>query len=906
MSEKNRSDEDFSDELRSHLELEADRLRAEGLSDKEALQAAHRNLGNFVGAQERFYESRRWMFFDHLRQDIPYAFRQLVNSKGFASVVVLTLALGIGANTAVFTLVNAVLLQSLPVSKPGELYRLGNTFPCCVIDGVTTRYSIFSYGFYKELRNRLTDFHELAAFSAALPTTSAQRSKALPEAAVIEFVSGNYFAMFGVGPAAGRVLAAQDDSPTAAAAAVMSYRVWQQHFALDPSVVGSVIKLNGTPFTIAGIAQQGFFGDTLRAEPPDYWVPLSSEPLLQGQNSLLRRDTDRWLYAIGRLRPGANPAQIEAQANVELRQWSLDGPGSQIVGADRKLIAQQHIFVTPAAGGVGSMKRYYSDGLQLLMIASGLVLLIACANIANLLLARRTASRIESSIRLALGAPRSRLVQQTLVESVMLALLGGLAGLLVAYQGAAAILKIAFRESPAVPIHAEPSSMVLTFAFLLSLATGVVFGVAPAWIAARFHPVESLRGANRSTGNAATLPQKSLVVLQAALSLVLLAYAGVLAKSLSNLENQSYGFELKGRMVAKVNGAFAGYSPERLAGVYRQLLDRLREISTVRNVALTLYSPMGGNNWSSGITIEGRPSADGKPTGSSSWDRVSENHFETIGTPLVRGRLIGPQDLPASTHVAVVNEAFVKRFFPNGDPIGQRFGIGGVEHSRDYEIVGIVGDARYREAREPAWPMFFLPLLQLSPEQWKSSALARSNYVHDIELHVTGQAKDLEASVRQTIAGVDPNITLLELDSFEDQLRANFNQERLLARLTGLYGLLALVLASIGVYGVTAYAVVRRTTEIGIRMALGAARHEVVGMVLRSAFWQVGLGLAIGLLAAIAGGKLLASKLYGIQSHDPWMLTVAVLVLGFFAFIAGLIPSYRAAGIDPIEALRRE
>jgi macrolide transport system ATP-binding/permease protein len=904
---RKRSDEDFSEELRAHLALEADRLRQEGLPEKDARLAAHRNLGNFVSSEERFYEGSRWIWLDHLYHDVRYAMRQLGKNKGFAFVAILTLALGIGANTAVFTLVNAVMLQSLPVPNPGELYRLGDTFDCCVNDGYAAHLSLFGYPFYQHVREHTPEFAELAAFQVSTPRFSVQRSgvSSVPEPFVGEFVSGNYFSMFGVRAAAGRLLTAEDDLPGAPPAAIMSYRVWQQRFGLDPSIVGTIFNLNGAPVTIAGVAPKEFFGDTLRAETTDLWAPLGIEPVVQGQNSLLHRP-ERWLYMIGRLKPGANPASIEAKVNVELRQWSLDRAGAQVSATDRRSIEGQHIYVVPVPGGITTMKKYYSEGLRLLMLVSGLVLLIACANIANLLLARRTANRIQSSIRLALGAPRSRLVRQTLTESVLLALLGGAAGLFVAWVGAEGILKLAFHDAQSVPISTEPSRTVLAFAFLLSLATGLIFGGVPAWFAARFDPGDVLRGANRSTGNSSTLPQKSLVVMQAALSLVLLAFAGVLTKSLSNLENQKYGFELKGRVVAKVSAVFAGYSPERLAGVYRQLLERLRETPGVQSAALALYSPMSGNNWSSGISIEGEAATDDGHRRSASWDRVSAHHFETVGTRLVRGRVIDDRDTPNAPHIAVVNETFAARYFGGRDPIGRRFGIGGIENSRDYEIVGVVEDARYREAREPAWPMFFLPLLQLSPEQWKISWQARSNSIREIELRVSGDAKNLEANLRRTVAGVDPNLTVMKVDSFEDQLRNNFNQERLLARLTALYGLLALVLASIGIYGVTTYSVVRRTSEIGIRMALGAARSEVVGSVLRSAFLQVGLGLAIGIPVAIAGGRVFANQLYGVEGHDPVMLAAAALVLSVCALIAGLIPSYRAAGIDPLQALRRE
>ncbi len=576
----------------------------------------------------------------------------------------------------------------------------------------------------------------------------------------------------------------------------------------------------------------------------------------------------------------------------------MDQAGSNIGAGERTAIANQHIHLTPAGSGVGTLRDNYKQGLRLLMIVAGLVLLIACANIANLLLARGTAGRIQASIRLALGAPRHRLIRQTLIESILLAMLGGVAGLAVAFIGTRAILLLAFRGASFVPIQAWPSLPVLGFAFGLSLVTGMVFGILPAWISARLEPAEVLRGANRSTGNSSTLPQKSLVVFQAALSLVLLAYAGTLTKSLSNLEHQQFGFETSGRVMVSVSPAFTGYSPDRVHALYQQLEQRLPQIAGVQSASLSQYSPMEGTNWDSGIHFEGRPEGT-----SASWLRVSPHYFETIGTRLLRGRVIDERDTPNSRMVTVVTQNFVKKFFPNEDPIGKRFGM---ENQSDYEIIGIVEDAKYLDARDQPWPTFFLPLLQMTKAHWAESGLVRSNFIHDIELRVAGNTKDLEPTLRRTIAEIDPNLTVLKVRSFGEQLSVNFNQERLLARLTALFGLLALAVATVGLYGITSYSVVRRTSEIGVRIALGASRAGIVSMVLGSAVLQIGLGLAIGIPVALWGANILANQLYGVKAHDPLMLAGATAILGVCGVLAGLVPAFRAAGIDPIKALRTE
>ena len=438
----------------------------------------------------------------------------------------------------------------------------------------------------------------------------------------------------------------------------------------------------------------------------------------------------------------------------------------------------------------------------------------------------------------------------------------------------------------------------LGFACLLSLTSGIIFGVAPAWISARLEPAEILRGAGRSTGNRSTLPQKSLVVLQAALSLVLLTYAGILTASLRNLEHQNFGFETRGRAMVSVSPVFAGYSPERLHGVYQQLEQRLPQIPGIQSASFALYSPMEGENWGSSIQVEGRPQTSG-----SSWDRVSPHYFETIGTRLLRGRVIDERDTPNSRFVAVVNQTFVRKFFPSQDPLGKRFGFGS---QGEYEIVGVVEDAKYEDARDVVWETFFLPLLQMTPDEWKESGQARSNFIGSIQLRLSGKAQNLEPSIRRAIAEIDPNLTVLKIRSFADQLSGNFNQERLLARLTELFGLLALVVASVGLYGITAYSVARRTSEIGIRIALGASRAGVARMVLRSATLQIGLGLVLGVPVALWGGSFLASQLYGVKPHDPLMLAGSVLILGVCGLFAGLIPALRAASVDPVQALHTE
>jgi len=844
---------------------------------------------------------------DAISKDVRFAFRQLALNKGFTLTAVLTLALGIGANTAIFTLVDAVMLRSLPVADPQRLYRLGDDDNCCVIGGIQTHFSIYAYPLYVYLRDHTPEFEQMAAFQAGPGAVGVRREGGAAAGTTSvpftdQFVSGNYFSTFGLRPFAGRLLSASDDRAGAPPVAVMSYRAWEQHYGADATVVGAAFVVDGAPVTIAGIAPPGFFGDTLAPNPPDFWLPLAAEPYIRKRNSLLSRTDQHWLYIMGRIKAGASPGALESRVNVEFKQWLLanDPNASRVPKHD---FDGQHITVAAAGGGVALMKQHYEHDLRLLMAITGLVLLIACANLANLQLARGEASAAQMSIRVALGAKRARLVRQTLTESLVLAVMGGAAGLLVATELARFLIGLAFHGANYVPIDGAPSLPVLGFAFLLSLITGVVFGIAPAWSASRADPVVALRGAGRSAASRSTLPQRLLVVLQAAISLVLLAGAGLMVKTFGNLENQSFGFQPRGRMVAKVHAGFSSYAPEKIGAIYRDVERQLKEIPGVRNAGLSLYSPMSGNNWQSGVTLEDQPDHMVFPP----WDRVSPGFFDTIGAHILRGRDFNDRDTPDAPRAAVVNQVFADKYFPRQNPLGKRFGLGGPQHRADYQIVGMVENVTFRSLRLPTPPpMFFLPLLQMSKSEWADSGKARSNLITDIELNVASNTSDLTGRMQRAFARVDPNLTLIDLVSMDEEIENLLGHERLIARLSELFGLLALLLASVGIYGITAYSVAQRTAEIGIRTALGATRANVIGMIVGGALAKIGVALIIGIPAALAAGRVVASQLYGVKSWDPLVLGSAAAILIASAAIAGFAPALRAGGIDPVKALRME
>jgi predicted permease len=510
---------------------------------------------------------------------------------------------------------------------------------------------------------------------------------------------------------------------------------------------------------------------------------------------------------------------------------------------------------------------------------------------------------------MALGAARGRLIRQMLTESVLLACLGGLAGLAVAYAGTRTILALAFPDAIHLPIQASPSLPVLGFAFLLSLLTGVVFGIVPAWITSHSDPAEALRGANRSTRDRGALPQKSLIVFQAALSLVLLVSAGLLTKSLRNLEHQDFGLQTTNRYVVHLDPAGAGYTPEKLPALYDRLQQQFGAVPGVKSVGLALYSTLEGNNWGEEVFVEGRPDPGPNAHNGSSWDRVSPKFFETVGQPVIRGRGFTDADTATSQSVAVVNQAWVKKFFPNKeDPIGRHFGVFEVKYSGSFEIVGVVADAKYTNPRQEVRPMYFRPLTQQLKAETPNERMAegRSLFINSITLWFSTPPQNVDAIVRRTLADIDPNLTVEDLHSLDYQVGDNFNQERLISRLTMLFGILALVLASVGLYGITSYAVARRTSEIGLRMALGADRSNVMKLVLRGAFTQVGLGLAIGIPIALLGGRYMASQLFEVKAYDPLSIAIAVVVLTAAAALAGFIPARRAASIEPMVALRIE
>lgn len=892
-------------EFRFHLEEQIAENKAAGMGEEEARHAAMKLFGNGTAVKEEAWEMWGWVWLEQMGQDVRYALRQLRKTPGFTATAVLTLALGIGANAAIFTLVNAVMMKNLPVADPKMLVRIGDTSDCCVNSGATEDYSLFSTDIYERLRKAAPEFEELAAMQAGFEfrplTARRDRSQESAQSVTGEFVSGNYFRTFGLQSGAGRLLTDEDDVKGAPLVGAMSYETWKNRYAEDASIIGSTFWFNTKAVTIVGIAPAGFYGDRLSSMPPEFYFPLEATPVLMTAPYVHEPQTD-WLYMIGRVKPGVESGALQAKVQGLVKRW-LGETSTFKSESDAKLLETARVVLTPGGAGIQGLREQYESNLWMLLWASGLVLLIACANIANLLLVRGMRRKVEMSVRTALGAARGRIVRQLLTESVVLAGLGGIAGLAVAYAGTRMLLGLAFPGAQRMPIEANPSLTVLGFACGLSLLTGVLFGVAPAWMAARAEPADVLRSGSRGTTLGTSLLQRGLVVLQAAVSVLLLVGAGLFTQSFRKLENTDLKLEAKNRYIVHINPQAAGYGPRQLEALYRMLEQRFHDLAGVKNVGISTYTPMEDNNSSTAVQVQGQPYTNEN----ASFVKANAEYSDAVGTKVVMGRGFDAGDESGTRAVALVNESFVKGFIPAGrNPIGERFGEPGPKSSGEFEIVGVVNDTAYTSARWLNHRMFFLPILQRRPGDPRPIEDDIGLYAGALVVETQGPVENMEELARNTLAAINPNLALVKFETFEEQIADRFSDERMLARLTVLFGGLALLLATIGLYGVTAYTVARRTSEIGIRMALGARPGTVTAMVMRGALSQTLLGLAIGVPTALGCARFVEAQLFEVKGVDGRVMMTAVLTLALASALAGLIPARRAAGTDPAQTLRTE
>jgi predicted permease len=820
--------------------------------------------------------------------------------KAFAAVAVLTLALGIGANTAIFTLVNAVMLKSLPVDKPEELVLFSDT----TSEGTslqdspgTGKWNRFSYLSYEYFRDHNQSFQELAALRSGESRLSVRRTDQEGSAATRasgHLVTGNYFSTLGVRAMRGRVLTSEDDKPGAAPAAVVCHRYWETQLGSDPNIVGKNLIINGTNFTVVGITPPEFFGVRVR-RPPDFWLPISFHPQIELRESFLTEKQAYWLMIVGRLKPGVSMDQANASVDLALRQHLTEEAGSDLTEERQKGIQNTYVTLVSGEGGISGLRTAYSKPLHMLMAIVGMVLLIACANVGSLLLSRAASRKAEISLRMALGATRWRIIRQLLTESMLLAGLGGVVGVLLAQWGVFVLVGLVAKESP---LDTRPDAGVLAFTAGVSIVAGLLFGLIPAVQASRINLSSAMKEKNRMRSGFLRLsPSSLMVVMQVGLSMVLLTGAGLFARSLIKLQNEDVGFDRNNVLLLGIDARLAGYKPTELASLYQQLIERLSSVPQVQNVSMATYAPMSGTRRSSSIRIPGYTPQRGE-------DLVVQDimagpkYAETIGMPLLRGREIEVRDTAASPRIAVVNSTFAERYFPGQNPIGRSFTFDDeTDGGAQLEIVGVVGDIKSEDAREKPDPTVYRPVVQI-PEQ--------GAYSCTIHIRTLSDPTPLMPQVRQMINQVDDKLPIFGVTTLDEQLRENLNQERLIAQLVSFFGALALILACIGLYGVMAHGVARRTNEIGIRMALGARGGNIAWMVLRETLYLVLAGLLIGVPAALLGARLISSQLFGLSATDPLTLVAAAFVLTLVALLAGYLPARRAARVNPLSALRYE
>jgi predicted permease len=834
-----------------------------------------------------------------LLQDLRYAWRLLAKSPGFSAAAIVTLALGIGANAAIFTLLNALLLRPLPVRDPAGLWLVGRGRNCCVNGGVQSSFDLFPYPLYATVRQQTDLFSDVAAFTPANSVVRFRVGDNPAASAQGKLVSSNYFSVLGVHPLFGRGFRADEES-TPQPVVVVSYRFWQRTLQSDSGVVGQTVNVNGQAFTVVGVTPPRFFGETIQADPADLWFPLSMTPQVMARASLLPETTTYWLYLIGRLAPGMSPDQAAVRLTQQARTWMREYEKE-----NRQEIERSSTRITSAAGGVSRLGRLYGDPLRILAFTVVMVLLIACANVANLFLARAAGREREMAMRVALGASRSRLIRQLLTESITTAVLGGIAGLLLAFWGTKALIAIAFRGATFVPISAAPDLRVLAFLLAISVAVGLLFGAAPAWKSARLQVYRALHpgGSPGGVGFRGFTLGQMLVVVQLASCLALVVGAFLFSRSFLRLQLQDFGFERDAVLDARLDVEGARYTSEQLSEVSDRLLRAVKEVPGVSSASLSFYAPFSGDNseWSLAVSGYTGEEAYGR------WNRVTPGFFETMGMRLISGRDISERDGPNSPRVAVVSEAFVRRYFSGRNPLGQTFRFVNTPQPapEQYEIVGVVSDMKYESAREAVFPTFYIPLFQRTPLDRDETRISRL-YPHDLLVRSSANAVSVAEQVRAALQKAEPDMPVAGIVTMRERVDRSLAQDQTLTVVSIGFGILALVLACVGLYGLMAYAVARRTREFGIRMALGAPPSSLLAMVLRESIRVVAIGLIVGMPIVLAGIRIAASQFYGLAPRDAGSIGAAVAALALVAAVAALVPARRAAKADPVIALRYE
>ena len=832
-----------------------------------------------------------------LLQDVKYALRVLAKAPGFAAIAVLTLALGIGANTAIFSLMNAVMLRELPIQQPERVVLFGDGRA----GGSTSDFGqtqLYSWWFYRQTLVKNRSFSSVAAaFSSTFNGMhGAVANSATLEPMNVQLVSGTYFNMLGVKPALGREFTAADDEPEGAhAIAVISYSWWKRRFARDPDVLGKTITFGSTVYTIVGVTPAEFFGTTV-GQSPDVWLPLSMEKQASPGWNGLDDKTFESLYIFGRLKTGVNAARAQAEVNLLAQQLWPEQVGGKPSTEQQQDIKHAYIELTPASRGISRLRFEFSQPLQILMGVVALVLLIACANIANLLLARGMARRREIAVRMAIGAGRARLIRQMLTENVVLALLGGGLGIWFASWASQALMALVSTRLAPSPVNVSPDARVLMFTLVVCVATTLFFGIAPALRATRVELTDALKsskGANGAGSRGALA--NALIIGQVALSLVLLIGAGLFLRTIINLENVPTGFNKENVLIFNIDPTAIGYKEDaRLVNLYKGIEGRVNTEPGVKSASIAFLTFNQGE-WDGPITVEGRTQLPSGVENDVTDNVVGPKFFSTMGIPLVTGRVFGPQDTATSPKVAVIDESMAKRYFPDGSPIGRHFGLGeDRKHAGDFEVIGVVKNAKHVSPREKLRAAAYFPYTQ------------NVQFYENLVVRYSGSARPITSEVRQAVGDVDPRLPVAFRSTLAEQVDKSIAGQSLVGELSTFFGLLAAFLACIGIYGLMSYAVTRRTREIGIRMAIGAERGDVLRMVMREVATLAAIGLAIGVPAALAAGRWASSVLFGLKATDPLTFVAATAAMLIVALFAGYLPARRAAKVDPMIALRYE
>ena len=886
---------DLEEEMRLHLELRQEQQIEIGLSPKAAFSAAHRKFGNTTRIQEKSHMTWGWEWMESFAQDIAYGTRAMLRSPALTVVALTSLALGIGANTAIFSLLDAVMLRSLPVREPQQLILLGHGEDSGSSDdrGQT---DLYSYPFYRQLRQRNAVFSDTAAvFSVLHAVHGTVEGRKESEPMNVQSVSGTYFPTLGVQAQIGRLLTdADDNSEGDHLVAVVSQAWWKRSLAKDPAVLDRKLKIGSTIFSIVGVAPAEFFGTEV-GEAPDIWIPLSMEQAVLPDWRGYKDNFSETLYLMGRLKPGVTTAQATSNVNLLYQQIIRSFPDANLDQRNLQKLSEARVPLTPMANGLSSLRREFSEPLQILMGVVALVLLIACANIANLLLARSTTRTRELAVRQALGAGRTRIIRQLLTESLLLALVGGALGVALASVANHLLLHMVSGGLDTIPLDVSINTRLLLFTLAVTIATALIFGTIPAFRSTRLQLTDTLKAGRSSQGTGGKNPlARALVVSQVSLSLVLLVGAGVFLHSLVNLNNVDLGFSKEKVLRLQIDSTSAGYSghtdPVRELNLYHQIEDRVSSLPGVKAASFSLFTFHEGS-WNNNVIVPGMnvdQNIDVKH------NIISDGYFATMQIPLLAGRNFGPQDTTTSQHVAIISERMAKTMFPSGSPIGRNYYIHDVSPENERVVVGVVKDVKFGDLTEAPETLDYYPHTQ---HVWDLS---------DFEVRYTGSFTAISTTVQQTIHSIDRNLPITRVTTLDEQIARSITNQRLVTQLSAFFGLLAVFLSSIGIYGLMSYVVSSRTHEIGIRMALGAARFDTGWLVLREIFLLVAAGIVIGVPITLAGNHLVANMLYGFHGSDPASLAGAVILLLVVAVFAGYFPARRASRVDPMVALRYE